>query len=70
MEDAYDARAEQGEHLVRSGPAMADTSAHDAAAHSPDVLSGNLVQVPIHIPVHVCGNTVNVIGALPGDGAL
>lgn len=31
---------------------------------SPGVLSGNVVQVPIHIPVNVCGNTVNVIGLL------
>ncbi|MFB6930277.1 chaplin, partial [Streptomyces noursei] len=31
---------------------------------SPGVLSGNLIQVPVHIPVNVCGNTVDVIGAL------
>ncbi|WP_164873176.1 chaplin, partial [Streptomyces resistomycificus] len=31
---------------------------------SPGVLSGNVVQVPIHVPVNVCGNTVNVIGLL------
>lgn len=34
------------------------------AAGSPGVLSGNNIQVPIHIPVNVCGNTVNVIGLL------
>jgi hypothetical protein len=28
------------------------------------VLSGNLVQVPISIPVNVCGNTVNLVGVL------
>ncbi|GLW02319.1 hypothetical protein Slala05_59490 [Streptomyces lavendulae subsp. lavendulae] len=27
-------------------------------------LSGNLVQVPVHVPVNVCGNTVNVIALL------
>ncbi|QLE44975.1 chaplin [Nostoc sp. C052] len=31
---------------------------------SPGVLSGNLVQVPVHVPVNVCGNSVNVIGLL------
>lgn len=43
---------------------MADAGANGAAVHSPGVLSGNVVQVPIHIPVNVCGNTVNVIGLL------
>jgi hypothetical protein len=47
-----------------AGIAAADSDAHAAAAHSPGVLSGNVVQVPIHIPVNVCGNTVNVIGLL------
>ena len=35
-----------------------------AAIGSPGVLSGNVVQVPIHIPINACGNTVNVIGLL------
>ncbi|WP_078632308.1 chaplin [Streptomyces resistomycificus] len=43
---------------------QADSGAQGAAAHSPGVLSGNVVQVPVHIPVNVCGNTVNVIGLL------
>ncbi|MDX6363119.1 chaplin ChpG [Streptomyces sp. NPDC058274] len=47
-----------------AGIAAADSDAHGAAAHSPGVLSGNVLQVPIHIPVNVCGNTVNVIGLL------
>ncbi|WP_327366577.1 chaplin [Streptomyces sp. NBC_01217] len=38
--------------------------AHGAATHSPGVASGNVVQVPVHIPVNVVGNTVNVIGLL------
>ncbi|MGW1811305.1 chaplin [Streptomyces sp. NPDC002078] len=45
-------------------PAMADSEALGKAAHSPGVLSGNLLQVPVHIPVNVCGNTVNIIAAL------
>lgn len=45
-------------------PALADAGAEGAATHSPGVLSGNLVQVPVHVPVNACGNTVNVIGLL------
>ncbi|MFF7328707.1 chaplin ChpG [Streptomyces sp. NPDC090306] len=47
-----------------AGIAAADSGAQGAAAHSPGVLSGNVIQVPVHIPVNVCGNTVNVIGLL------
>lgn len=47
-----------------TGVAAADAGAEGAAVHSPGVLSGNVVQVPIHIPINVCGNTVSVIGAL------
>ncbi|MGW4029943.1 chaplin family protein [Streptomyces sp. NPDC004838] len=47
-----------------AGLAAADAGAHGAAAGSPGVLSGNVVQVPVHVPVNVCGNTVNVIGLL------
>jgi hypothetical protein len=47
-----------------AGLALADAGADAAAIGSPGVLSGNVVQVPIHIPVNVCGNTVNVIGLL------
>ncbi|MFP3989192.1 chaplin [Streptomyces sp. E11-3] len=47
-----------------SGTAFADAGAQGAAAHSPGVGSGNLGQVPVHVPVNVCGNTANLIGAL------
>ncbi|MFG3404864.1 chaplin [Streptomyces sp. NPDC048142] len=47
-----------------AAPAMADAGAEAVAAHSPGVLSGNVLQVPIHIPVNLCGNTVNLVGAL------
>ncbi|MFE2291508.1 chaplin [Streptomyces sp. NPDC059452] len=47
-----------------AAPAMADSGAEAIAAGSPGVLSGNIVQVPVHIPVNICGNTVNVIGLL------
>ncbi|MEV8532824.1 chaplin [Streptomyces sp. NPDC051211] len=47
-----------------AAPAMADARAEGYAAHSPGVLSGNLVQVPVHIPINVCGNTISVVGLL------
>ncbi|WP_411107684.1 chaplin [Streptomyces sp. cmx-4-9] len=47
-----------------AGMAAADATAEGAAIGSPGVLSGNVLQVPVHIPVNICGNTVNVIGLL------
>ncbi|MET4921159.1 chaplin family protein [Streptomyces sp. PSRA5] len=46
------------------GYAHADSGAAGTAANSPGVLSGNNVQVPVHVPVNVCGNTVDVVGVL------
>ncbi|WP_062215292.1 chaplin [Streptomyces sp. NBRC 109706] len=46
------------------GAAWADSEAEGGAANSPGVVSGNSVQAPIHVPVNVCGNTVNVVGLL------
>ncbi|MEW9520786.1 chaplin [Streptomyces tubercidicus] len=34
------------------------------AQNSPGVLSGNLIQVPVDVPVNVCGNTVNIVALL------
>lgn len=49
----------------------ADASAEGAAVGSPGVLSGNLAQVPVHVPINVCGNSVNVIGLLnPAFGSV
>ncbi|MGX1158588.1 chaplin [Streptomyces albogriseolus] len=45
-------------------PAYADSGAEGVAAGSPGVASGNSVQLPVHVPVNVCGNTVNVVGLL------
>jgi hypothetical protein len=58
------AAATGGLVLAGAGVAMADAGAQGAAAHSPGVLSGNVVQVPVHVPVNVCGNTINVVGLL------
>ncbi|GEC06126.1 hypothetical protein SSP24_37810 [Streptomyces spinoverrucosus] len=45
-------------------PAHADSAADGAAVGSAGVISGNTVQLPVHVPVNVCGNTVNVVGLL------
>lgn len=45
-------------------PAYADSGAEGVAAGSPGAVSGNSVQLPVHVPVNVCGNTVNVVGLL------
>ena len=50
--------------LAGAGIAAADAGAQGAAVKSPGVLSGNVIQAPIHVPVNVCGNTVSVIGLL------
>jgi hypothetical protein len=45
-------------------PAHADAEAEGATAGSPGVISGNTIQLPVHVPVNVCGNTVSVAGLL------
>ncbi|MFD3920946.1 chaplin [Streptomyces sp. NPDC058595] len=47
-----------------ASPAMADAGAEGAAVGSPGVLSGNVVQIPVHVPVNACGNSINIIGLL------
>ncbi|MFD7642211.1 chaplin [Kitasatospora sp. NPDC051984] len=47
-----------------AGSAMASSEAEGVAAGSPGVVSGNQVQVPIHIPVNLCGNSIDIIGLL------
>ncbi|MFJ8754626.1 chaplin family protein [Streptomyces sp. NPDC102441] len=45
--------------------------AHGTAVGSPGVGSGNVIQVPVHVPVNVVGNTVTVVGLLnPAFGNL
>ncbi|MGW7332008.1 chaplin [Streptomyces sp. NPDC054840] len=46
------------------GLAHADADAGGRAEGSPGLLSGNLLQLPVHVPVNACGNTVSVVGVL------
>ncbi|MCX4401673.1 chaplin [Streptomyces sp. NPDC059837] len=61
--------------LVAAGAGMASATdgswAGGSAQGSPGVVSGNVIQAPIHIPVNAVGNSVNVIGVLnPAFGNL
>ncbi|MFG2985230.1 chaplin [Streptomyces sp. NPDC048258] len=59
-----------GAALLMGGAGLASAhggdgaTANGVAAGSPGVLSGNLLQVPVDVPVNLCGNTVNVIALL------
>ncbi|WP_320778053.1 chaplin [Streptomyces sp. CRN 30] len=47
-----------------AAPAIADSGTQGGATGSPGVISGNVVEVPVHVPVNLCGNTIDVIGLL------
>ncbi|MFF4757013.1 chaplin [Streptomyces sp. NPDC001292] len=50
--------------LGMAGPAFADSGTTGTATGSSGVLAGNGIQAPVHVPVGVCGNTVNVAALL------
>ncbi|GCD38878.1 MULTISPECIES: chaplin [Streptomyces] len=58
------AAATGGLVLAGAGLAVADSGTQGAALNSPGVISGNAVQVPIHVPINLCGNTIDIIGLL------
>ncbi|MZD07646.1 DUF320 domain-containing protein [Streptomyces sp. SID5785] len=61
--------AASGALAVTGGIAYADAGANGSASDSPGVASGNSVQVPVHVPVNLCGNTIDVVGVLnPASG--
>ncbi|GGR05430.1 chaplin [Streptomyces netropsis] len=47
-----------------SGGAVADSGAKGVAAGSPGIISGNVIQVPIHVPINLCGNTIDILALL------
>lgn len=54
--------------LIAAGAGMANATegahADGKAVGSPGVVSGNVIQAPVHVPVNAVGNSVTVIGAL------
>ncbi|WP_149184464.1 chaplin [Streptomyces sp. TRM49041] len=47
-----------------AAPAVADAGAEGLAGSSPGVLSGNVVQLPIHMPLNACGTSLNIVALL------
>ena len=54
-----------GNTCINAG--SAGSTANGGASNSPGVGSGNLIQIPVSIPVNVCGNSVSGVGI--GDSA-
>lgn len=50
---------EHGGHADQGG-----SSASGAATNSPGLLSGNLLQAPLDVPLNACGNSVDLVGLL------
>ncbi|WP_320779098.1 chaplin [Streptomyces sp. CRN 30] len=50
--------------LSGAGLATADSGAQGAATGSPGIVSGDTLQVPLHVPINLCGNSIDVIGLL------
>lgn len=56
--------AASGMLAITGGYAHADAGAKGLSEEASGLLTGNVVQAPVHVPVNICGNTVNVLGAL------
>ncbi|WP_028815225.1 chaplin [Streptomyces flavidovirens] len=53
-----------GGALAGAGAATASSGAQGAAVNSPGVVSGNVIQVPVQVPLNACGNTIDIVGLL------
>jgi hypothetical protein len=54
--------------LGTAGTASASgAGAIGGAFGSPGLLSGNVIQVPVNIPINVCGDNVGILSALLGS---
>ncbi|WP_049574813.1 chaplin [Streptomyces sp. SBT349] len=62
--DGRDGKDDRGHSAPRGCVNIGDSHAEAAAVGSPGVLSGNVIQIPVHVPINLCGNSVNVIGFL------
>ncbi|MGP9022641.1 chaplin [Streptomyces sp. BR1] len=56
--DRFDRFSEEGRTCRNEG---GGAEAFGRVSDSPGVLSGNLVQVPIDIPINVCGNSIGIL---------
>lgn len=46
-----------------AGGSNSGASATSVTDHSGGILSGNIIQAPVNVPLNACGNQVNVVGA-------
>src|SRR5436305_1807964 len=53
-----------GNHCANDSSGSTGATAHGGTSGSPGIISGNNVQLPIDVPVNLCGDTVNVVGLL------
>lgn len=56
--------AASGMLAITGGYAHANGGALGITEDAAGILSGNVVQAPVNAPVNLCGNTINVLGAL------
>jgi small secreted domain DUF320 len=61
---AFITAAAAGVLAAGMGAANASADTDGAAVKSPGVVSGNNIQVPVHVPVNLCGNSVNIVGLI------
>ncbi|MEU4211907.1 chaplin [Streptomyces sp. NPDC026206] len=50
--------------VAYDGDDFAGSQASGVTQGSPGVVSGNVIQVPIDIPINICGNTIDIIALL------
>ncbi|MFI6083828.1 chaplin [Streptomyces sp. NPDC051217] len=64
----HEHRPGEGAHAAPAdhsdGPGHGGSSASGGATNSPGLLSGNLLQAPLDIPLNICGNSVDLVGVL------
>ncbi|XXV31454.1 chaplin [Sorangium sp. So ce1389] len=53
-----------GATMLLVSSSSAGAGAQGAAVGSPGLISGNLIQVPVHVPINLCGNTIDIVALL------
>ena len=57
-----------GDSGSSSGPASGGASSTAKTDHSGGILSGNIVQAPVNVPINACGNEVNAVTMKSTEG--
>jgi hypothetical protein len=56
--------ATAGAASATGGPGTGGATAKGVAVKSPGVISGNVIQVPVNVPINLSANTINIVGIL------